>query len=81
VEEDVAAEHVEEQAEEKHEESFDENEVARDSIMAMNRKAALVDFAKVNFGQELDGKLTVKELKESCLNLLDQFGMPGSEVE
>ena len=57
----------------------DENEIARDTINQMKRKAPILDFAKNNFGIDLDKEATVKQLQESTIGLVDQFGMPGGK--
>jgi hypothetical protein len=58
----------------------DDLEQARQSISTMNR-AAMANYAKVNFNVELDPKkLDVAAMRSEVTTLLDRFGLPGSKA-
>lgn len=56
----------------------EEEDTTRDLITQMDKKKDLLEFAKVNFGVDLDvdSKTKVAEYQAQCVRLLDQFGMP-----
>jgi hypothetical protein len=47
----------------------------RDSVMRMDSKAALAEFAKTNFNMELDKRKTVAALQTEVIQLIDRFGV------
>ena len=51
-------------------------DLVRDSILRMDRKARLMEFAKTNFNMHLNSNKKVVDLQRECIRLVDQFGMP-----
>lgn len=57
-----------------------EEELIREAVMQIDRKDSLIQFAKQNFSIDIvKGTKTISDLKAEVINLIDQYGMPGSE--
>jgi hypothetical protein len=52
------------------------DQISREAVTRMTRKAPIIQFAKVNFSQPLDDRKTVAELQTEAIRMIDQFGMP-----
>lgn len=51
-----------------------ELQAARDAVQQMD-KATLIDYAKTNFRQTLDGRASVEKTRAKVIRLIDQFGL------
>ena len=58
------------------EDTDEDEDLVRDSILRMDRKARLMEFAKTNFNMHLNSNKKVVDLQRECIRLVDQFGMP-----
>ena len=58
------------------EDTEEDEDLIRDSIILMDRKAKLMEFAKTNFNMHLNPNKKVVDLQRECIRLVDQFGMP-----
>jgi hypothetical protein len=52
------------------------DQVSREAVSRMNRKAPILEFAQTNFNRPLDKSKKVSELQEETIRLIDQYGMP-----
>jgi hypothetical protein len=58
------------------EDTQEDEDLIRDSIIRMDRKAKLMEFAKTNFNMHLNPNKKIVDLQRECIRLVDQFGMP-----
>ena len=52
----------------------DNTQDLRDSVSAMNDKAALSDFTHIKYGIKLDKRKPIEELRIQAVGLIDQYG-------
>lgn len=53
----------------------DPDQGARDAIAAMDSKDAIASYAQVNFGQKIPKTLTLDNMKQQAIMMIDQFGI------
>lgn len=53
----------------------DEDQNARDAIAAMQEKDAVAHYALVNFGMKIPKTLTLDNMKQRAVQLVDQYGV------
>lgn len=52
----------------------DHDQTARDAINAMSSKEAIADYAKINFGQVIPRTLSVENMRQRAIMMIDQYG-------
>ena len=50
------------------------DQAARDAVNAMDSKEAIADYARVNFNQMIPKTLSVENMKQRALTMIDQYG-------
>lgn len=52
----------------------DHDQTARDAINAMSSKEAIADYAKINFGQVIPRTLSIENMRQRAIMMIDQYG-------
>ena len=52
----------------------EQNQMARDAVAAMSSKDAIADYARINFNQMIPKTLSLENMKQRAVTLIDQYG-------
>ena len=52
----------------------DGDQTARDAVAAMSTKDAVADYARINFNQAIPKTLSLENMKQRAVTLIDQYG-------
>ena len=52
----------------------DGDQIARDAVAAMSTKDAVADYARINFNQAIPKTLSLENMKQRAVTLIDQYG-------
>ena len=65
---------VEEKESKSGDDDEDRNQMARDAVAAMSSKDAIADYARINFNQMIPKTLSLENMKQRAVTLIDQYG-------